>query len=272
MTSLPLRVAAAAVLLAGVSARAAEPAAELKAYDAAKAALDQLDADVGKRLEGWLSSDNPYQRQAALVRYQAAPWALAPSAADPLLDLLDDGEKRFVGPCLPLSLSARGDEAVGEGEYEALDRCRRGQHSNAELAAGLLPALGNAPGLCAKVVGAVVRKPEHGELLARTARVACSATDLLRVAPRVPAPAAQQVVLRYFLSTGAAPGDGFLPLLSAPDLRTRASWPRWPSCARRSSRAKRSRCWPPRSMTTSATTSCETCRRPAKPPRHWGRP
>jgi hypothetical protein len=210
-----------AALAALLLALAAEPAPEVKAYEAAKTDLGKLDAALGKLLEGWLSSDNPYQRQAALLRYQAARSALAPSAADALLRLLDDREERVIGACVYLAFHDPANGVLGEGQYEQLDRCQRDQHSNAELAAGLLATLSNAEGLCAKVVVDVGQKPEHGELLTPTARVACTSTMLLRAISQAPAPAAQQALLRFFIATGGAPDDSLLPLLGAPDRRIR---------------------------------------------------
>src|SRR4051812_13508876 len=115
MTSLlpPMKVTATAVLLATWSALAAEPPPEVKAYEAAKADLEKVDAAIGKRLESWLSSDNPYQRQAALLRYQAARSVLAPSAADPLLRLLDDQDKRVMGACVYLVFHDPAEGTLG---------------------------------------------------------------------------------------------------------------------------------------------------------------
>jgi len=211
-----------AALAALLFAMATEPPPEVKAYEEAKADLEKVDAAIGKRLEGWLSSENPYQRQAALLRYQATRTALASSAADPLLRLMDDQDKRVMGPCVYLVFHDPAEGTLGEGQYEELGRCQRDQRSNAELAAELLPALGHAPGLCAKVVGAVVQKSERGPLLTPTARAACSADELLgAAAPQAPTLAAQQALLRLFLAIGASPDESLLPLLNLPDLRTR---------------------------------------------------
>ncbi|HYV48216.1 MAG TPA: hypothetical protein VFA20_25325 [Myxococcaceae bacterium] len=212
-----------AVLAVLVFAMAAEPPPEVKAYEEATADLEKVDAAIGSRLEKWLSSENPYQRQAVLLRYQTARGALAPSAADALLRLLDDQDKRVIGPCVYLVFHDPAEGTLGEGQYEELDRCQQNQRSNAELAAELLPALGHAQGLCAKVVAAVVQKPQRGTLLTPAARAACSADELLgAAAPQAPTPAAQQALLRLFLATGAAPDDSLLlPLMNLPELRTR---------------------------------------------------
>jgi hypothetical protein len=220
-----------AVLMVCSSLAVAAPpkAPEVKAYEEANADLEKLDADLGKRLAAWLTSDNPYRRQTALQRYRALPALLSPAAIDPLLSLLDDQERRPIGSCVYLVHRDRTGHHLGEGEYEELAHCEQYKRSNAALAAELLPHIAQGGKshdvLCTKIIATVGRKPQHGDLLLPTARAACSYLDLLRAIPLAATPAASQALIRIFLAIGVSPDEqnlaGILPLLSSADLGTR---------------------------------------------------
>lgn len=224
-------VAVTALLMTGgaLAAPATKKAPEVEAYEAASADLEELDAELGKRLQAWLTSDNPYRRQTALSRYATLPGLLPPTAVDRLLSLLDDEEQRPVGSCVYLVYRDRTNELPGEGEYEQLAHCQRTQRSNAELASELLPRLANVPkareDLCTKILASVGRQPRHGDRLLPTARAACSYLALLNAAPQAQSPAATQALLRMFLAFGVSPEGkelaGILPLLGSPERRTR---------------------------------------------------
>ncbi|MFZ5471778.1 MAG: hypothetical protein ACOZIN_20305 [Myxococcota bacterium] len=220
-----------ALFLACGSAAVAAPtkAPEVKAYEEANADLEKLDDELGKRLQAWLTSDNPYRRQTALLRYRTLPGVLPPTAIDPLLSLLDDQTKRPIGSCVYLVHRDRTGQPMGEGVYEDLADCERNKRSNADLAAELLPHVAQGAKvrdvLCTKVIATVGRKPQHADQLLPTARTACSYLELLRAVSQGATPAASQALIRIFLAIGVSPDEkelaGVLPLLSSSDRGTR---------------------------------------------------
>jgi hypothetical protein len=145
------------------------------------------------------------------------------------LSLLDDQERRPIGSCVYLVHRDQTGPHLGEGEYEELAHCEWNKRSNAALAAELLPHIAHGGKahdvLCTKIIAAVGRKPQHGDLLLPTARAACSYLDLLRAIPLAATPTASQALIRIFLAIGVSPDEknlaGILPLLRSADRGTR---------------------------------------------------
>src|SRR5262245_47249227 len=127
-TASPILVLALSVMTgAALAAPTQGKSPEVKAYEEASEELGQLEEELGKRLEAWLSSDNPYLRQTALLRYRAQPLLLSRTALKPLLAVLDDQENRLTGDCVHLVHRDVSGTPVAEVEYERVAACRNNE-------------------------------------------------------------------------------------------------------------------------------------------------